>query len=100
MGEREKNRRRQRKKEKGNMKVGTKMKVATKNRCLEKRDGGRMRKKVGVKRLKTTERSTKKEKKKGENRKNAREAESHEVERGLRDITNTMIGWTCPTPVE
>uniref|UniRef100_A0A915IP92 Uncharacterized protein n=1 Tax=Romanomermis culicivorax TaxID=13658 RepID=A0A915IP92_ROMCU len=69
------------------------MKVATKNRCPEKRNKERMKKKVGVKKLKTMKKSTKEEKKKRENRKNAKGAESHEVERGHRDITNMMIDW-------
>uniref|UniRef100_A0A915IA33 Uncharacterized protein n=1 Tax=Romanomermis culicivorax TaxID=13658 RepID=A0A915IA33_ROMCU len=65
-----------------------------------KRNEERTKKKVGVKKLRTTKKSTKEEKKKRENQKNAKGAESHEVERGHRDITNTMIDWTCPTPVE
>uniref|UniRef100_A0A915L849 Uncharacterized protein n=1 Tax=Romanomermis culicivorax TaxID=13658 RepID=A0A915L849_ROMCU len=55
-----------------------------------------MKKKVGVKKLKTMKKSTKEEKKKRENQKNAKGAESHEVERGHRDITNTMIGQILP----
>uniref|UniRef100_A0A915HG12 Uncharacterized protein n=1 Tax=Romanomermis culicivorax TaxID=13658 RepID=A0A915HG12_ROMCU len=55
-----------------------------------------MKKKVGVKKLKTTKKSTKEEKKKRDNRKNAKGAESHEVERGHGDITNTMIGQILP----
>uniref|UniRef100_A0A915IM41 Uncharacterized protein n=1 Tax=Romanomermis culicivorax TaxID=13658 RepID=A0A915IM41_ROMCU len=49
---------------------------------------------------KEIEKSTKEEKKKRENRKNAKGAESHEVERGHWATTNTMIHWMCPTPVE
>uniref|UniRef100_A0A915IB15 Uncharacterized protein n=1 Tax=Romanomermis culicivorax TaxID=13658 RepID=A0A915IB15_ROMCU len=93
MSEGKKNRRHQIKIGNGNTKVGTETKVATKNRCREKRKEGIMMRRAGAKK-------SKKSRKIKEIRKKTKIVESHEVERGYWATTNRMIDWKCPTPVE